>query len=174
MASVDTITPEPFACVFNNVCERLYLYGLYVLDLAAIEKAKSIPRSEALTRVEKSAATRRPDFVLHYDPRLPSVTSIVRKHWRTMTSQDPKMLETFPDPPLVAYKVAPNLKFKLIRAKIPPTPTGRPRRRIPGMKRCGQPRCPACPYIEPGLAFKATATSYKVDLNTEADCSTTN
>ena len=83
------------------------------------------------------------------------------------------LLETFPDPPLGAYKVAPNLKSKLIRAKIP-TPTGRPRQRLPGMKRCGRPRCPACPYIETGLTFKATATSYKVDLNTEADCSTTN
>ena len=38
---------------------------------AAIENAKNIPRSEALTRVEKSTATRRPVFVLHHDPRLP-------------------------------------------------------------------------------------------------------
>ena len=66
---------------------------------AAMEKAKSIPRSEALTRVEKSAATRRPVFVLHYDPRLPSVTSIVRKHWRTMVSTDPHLKEVFPLPP---------------------------------------------------------------------------
>ena len=118
--------------------------------------------------------TQIPVFVIQYDPRLPSINNITRKHWRTMTSRDPKLQETFPDPPLVAYKVAPNLRSKLVRAKIPPTPTGRPRRRIPGMKRCGQPRCPACPYIEPGLAFKATATTYKVDLNTEADCTTTN
>ena len=40
--------------------------------------------------------------------------------------------------------------------------------------RCVKPRCTTCPYIQPGLTIKATATSYKVDLNTEEDCTTTN
>ena len=84
----------------------------------AIERAKSIPRAEALSRVEKSAVTRRPVFVLHYDPRLPSVTGIVKKHWRTMT-QDPRLKEVFPAPPLEAFKRPQNIKEKLIRSKVP-------------------------------------------------------
>ena len=31
--------------------------------------------------------------------------------------QDPKLKETFPFPPLIAYKVAPNLRSNLVRAK---------------------------------------------------------
>ena len=62
---------------------------------AAIEKAKLIPRNKALSRVEKSAATRRPVFVIYYDPILPSVTSIVKKHWRSMVTTDPHLKEVF-------------------------------------------------------------------------------
>ena len=68
-----------------------------------------------MNRVEKSAVTRRPVFVLHYDPRLPSVTGIVKKHWRTMVSTDPHLKEVFPLPPLVAYKHPPNIKDKKFR-----------------------------------------------------------
>ena len=82
----------------------------------AIEKARNIPRKEALKKVEQER-TKRPVFVMQYDPRLPSITNITRRHWRSMVSRDPKLQEVFPDPPLVAYKVAPNLRSKLIRAK---------------------------------------------------------
>ena len=105
----------------------------------AIEKARNIPRTEALKKVEKER-TKRPVFVMQYDPRLPSITNITRRHWRSMVSRDPKLQEVFPDPPLVAYKVAPNLRSKLIRAKVPPVPRTRPSRAKPGMKRCAKPR----------------------------------
>ena len=85
----------------------------------AMEKAKSISRKEALKKVKKEQQ-QRPVFVVQYDPRLPSITDIARRHWRSMVSRDPNLQEVFPDPPLVAYKVAPNLRSKLIRAKVPP------------------------------------------------------
>ena len=72
----------------------------------AILKATNIPREEALKKVRKKE-NERPVFVIQYDPRLPSISGIVKKHWRTMTSIDPKMKETFPFPPLVAYRVPP-------------------------------------------------------------------
>ena len=139
---------------------------------AAVDKSRKIPRKEALKKVERNEGQQRPIFVTQYDPRLPSITEITRKHWRSMVSMDPKMQETFPDPPLVAYKVAPNLRSKLIRAKVPTPPPARPRRTVPGMKRCAKPNCPACPYIQSGKTFKATATNYKVDLDREMDCNT--
>ena len=135
---------------------------------AAIEKAKNIPRSEALTRVEKSAETRRPVFVLHYDPRLPSITSIVRKHWRAMVNTDNHLKEVFPLPPLVAYKRPPNIKDKLIRAKVPPETQRRPSRTIPGMKRCN--KCPICPFVQDCKSVKATSTNIQVDINTSVNC----
>ena len=71
---------------------------------AAIDKAKSITRTQALSRAEKSEVTRRPVFVVHYDPRLPSISGIVKKHWRSMINTDPHLKEVSPLPPLVAYK----------------------------------------------------------------------
>ena len=140
---------------------------------AALEKARQIPRQEAIKKVEKKQQ-QRPVLVVQYDPRLPSITDIARRHWRTMVSRDPKLQQVFPEPPLVAYKVAPNLRSKLVRAKVPPAPPPRPRRQQLGMKKCGKANCPACPYIKTGKTFEATATNYKVDLTTPMDCNTTN
>ena len=61
---------------------------------AAINKAKAIPRSEALKRVVRPKTSERPVFVVKYDPRLPSVTQIVQKHWRSMVT-NPQMAEVF-------------------------------------------------------------------------------
>ena len=76
---------------------------------AALEKARLIPRKEALKKVTKSSDQKRPVFVISFDPRLPSITGIIGKHWRTM-KQDPRLNEIFPVPPLVAYKRPPNIK----------------------------------------------------------------
>ena len=101
---------------------------------AAIDRARNIPRLEALKKVIKPKTSDRPVFVIHYDPRLPSVNNILKKHYRVMI-QDPKMKEVFPDPPIIAYKRQKNLKQVLIRAKVPPE-CKRPKRKMPGMKKC--------------------------------------
>ena len=67
----------------------------------AIEKAREIPRQEAIQKVEKKQQ-QRPVLVIQYDPRLPSITDIARRHWRTMVSRDPRLQQVFPEPPLVA------------------------------------------------------------------------
>ena len=84
----------------------------------ALEKARGITRQEALKKVGKEYK-QRPVFVAQYEP---SINSIESRHWRSMLTRDPQLQEVFPDPPLVAYKVAPNLKSKLIRAKVPRAP----------------------------------------------------
>ena len=53
-------------------------------------------------------------FVVRFDRRLPSVTQITRKHWRTMV-QDPYLAE----PPLIAYTRPQTIRDRLIRAKVP-------------------------------------------------------
>ena len=62
---------------------------------SAIKKARNIPRDEALKRVYRKKSSDRPVFVISYDPRLPSIPAIIKKHWRSMT-QDPRMKEIFP------------------------------------------------------------------------------
>ena len=96
--------------------ERDYKPGL--ID-AAIEKAKAIPRDEALKKVNPEKQNKRPVFVVTYDPRLPSISNIVQKHWRTMT-KDPYLKQVFQEPPLIAYKRPKNIKDLIIKAKIPP------------------------------------------------------
>ena len=136
---------------------------------AAIERAKSITRIEALSRVE---VARRPVFVVHYDPRLPSIINIVKKHWRTMTSTDPHLKEVYPLPPLVAYKRPPNIKDKVIRAKVPPMAPRRPVRTQPGMKKCND--CNICPFIYTCSTIKSTSNNLTVDINTSVNCKSTN
>ena len=57
----------------------------------AIKKAAAIPRSEALKRVEKSKVSDRPVFTVMHDPRMPSYSNIMKKHWKTMVTTDPQL-----------------------------------------------------------------------------------
>ena len=86
-------------------------------------------------------------------------------------SQDPRLAEVFPLPPLVAYKRPPNIKQKLIRAKVP-APITRPKRESKGMKKCL--KCAACPFIKEGSKVKATQSNFTADINIAANCQTTN
>ena len=138
---------------------------------AAINKAKAIPRSEALKRVVRPKTSERPVFVVKYDPRLPSVTQIVQKHWRSMVT-NPQMAEVFPAPPLIAYTRPKTLKDHLIRAKVPSSK--RPKRMIPGMHKCGKFSCRICPYVSTGKIIKAKYTNAVVQLSKSFDCQTTN
>ena len=70
----------------------------------AIEKATKIPRNIAISKspvVQKQSS--RPVLAITYDPRLPCIPQILKKHWRTMVKVDPHLAEIFPLPPLTAY-----------------------------------------------------------------------
>ena len=54
----------------------------------------------------------------------------------------------------------PNIKDKLIRAKVPKNPGGRPKRNLIGMKRCQ--RCVICPFVKEGKIISATSNNFKV------------
>ena len=145
-------------------------YKAKIID-SAIEKAREIPRTQALKRVHKEKSSSRPVFVVNYDPRLPSIPGIINKHWRTMT-QDPRLKEIFPEPPLVAYKRPQNIRDKVIRSKVPPLESSRPKRNTPGMKKCH--KCAICPFVLESPLAKATATNFKININYSVDCSTKN
>ena len=103
---------------------------------AAIEKAKSIPRSEAIKKVIRKQDPDRVVFVVQYDPRLPSISNVLHKHYRTMIASDPSLKEVFPKPPMVAYKRPPTIGDKLIRSKVPKLQNRRSSRQLKGMKKC--------------------------------------
>ena len=139
--------------------DRNYNHG--IID-AAITRAKSIPRSEALKKVVKSKSSKRPVFVVRFDRRLPSVTQITRKHWRTMV-QDPYLAE----PSLKVYTRPQTIRDK-IRAKVPPAKSNS-RRVIPGMHKCGS-NCEICPFAKTQKLVKATYTNEVFHLPKHYDC----
>ena len=146
-------------------------YKAAIID-AAIKKAKAIPRAEALKKVERDAGSTRPVFVVNYHPGLPNIPTMVKKHWRAMVT-NPQMEKVFPLPPLIAYKRPPNIRDKLIRAKLPPPPPTRPKRTVPGMFRCmrkGGAPCRTCPYVKTTKVIKSTATATTVELTRHHTC----
>ena len=88
-------------------------------------------------------------------------------------TQNPHMKNIFPKPPLIAYKRPPNIRDKLIRAKIPPPPPIRPKRNIVGMHKCNKP-CSICPYIKEQKEVKAKFSDTKIQLSKSFDCNTQN
>ena len=114
---------------------------------------------------------RRPVFDVMYDPRLPALPSIVKKHWRTMVESDPHLKEVFPLPPLVAYRKPQNIRDKIIRSKIPSTPK-RIQRAVPGMTKCNN--CTICPFIKEGKSVQSTSSKCTVVINRPVNCQTKN
>ncbi len=57
-------------------------------------------------------------LALKYHPKLPSVSKILVKYWKSMT-RDNEAKDSFPKPPILAYQQPPNLKSVLCRAKLP-------------------------------------------------------
>ena len=75
------------------------------------------------------------------------------------------------NPPQSTYKRPKNIRQYLIRAKVPPALT-RPKRTLPGIKKCG--KCVTCPFVKTCKSISATATNFSVDLKTSVDCNTKN
>ena len=148
-------------------------YKLNIIN-ECIRKARAIPRNEALKDVEKEIGTPRPVFVVLYDPRMPSISRIVTKHWRTMVSTDPYLREVFPAPPLIAYKVGRNLGSQLIRARVPRPAPIREKRVMNGMHRCHKKGrgCPMCTFVLEVRMMKATATGVITQIKGELNCQT--
>jgi hypothetical protein len=138
---------------------------------AAIARARKVLRSEALKYVVKNTQSRRPVFVVSWDPRLPSIDAIQQKHWRAMVSLDPYLKETFKEPPLVAYKRVKNIRNFCIRAKVPEPGQTKQRRKLKGMKKCTN-QCLICPFIKEVKQIKGRNFTWKI--NQQISCNSYN
>jgi hypothetical protein len=149
-------------------------YTPKVID-SAIARAKAISRQQALRRVPgPQPITNRPVFVVLFDPRLPSVPRITKKHWRSMVGEENYLKSVFPEPPLVAYKRQTNIKETLIRAKLP-AESERPHRVQKGLRKCG--KCLACSYIQEGKSVKGkdySGNKFTWTIGREVSCSSIN
>jgi hypothetical protein len=132
-----------------------------------IAKVRDLDRDTILKKVLR-APNKRIVLALTYNPKLPSVPKIIKKHWRTLTN-DQKMQKIFPLPPMVAYKQPPNLKSVLCRAKLPQNK--HPKRRLVGMQPCNKP-CNVCPYITKTKSFTSNHTNKTFELKGLFTCTT--
>ena len=140
---------------------------------SALEKARKIHREEAIKKVTKNLKKpTRPVLAITYDPRLPCIPQILKRHWRTMVKADPHLAETFPLPPLTAYRRPENIRNKLIRSKIPEQQT-RQKRIVKGMKNCGK-NCAICPYVDQSKSIKASSSDYTHDIESAVTCQSCN
>ena len=138
----------------------------------ALTKARRVPREAALRKVPIKRKNKRPVFAVTFDPRLPSITSLQARHWRTMISRNQYLAEVFPSPPLTAYKRQPNLRSHLIRAKVAKAHRRYPQRYQRGMAKCNRNNCTACPFIRVGKDIEINQAKW--NLNKKFDCQSYN
>jgi hypothetical protein len=133
----------------------------------ALEKALQTERADALQKVTKKK-TDRVILAVKYHPKLPSVSKIIVKHWKTMT-RDLDAKDAFPKPPMVAYRQPPNLRSVLCRARLPNQKNTK--RNVLGVQRCYKP-CKICPYILNSKEFFSTHTNEKFQIKGRYNCNT--
>ena len=75
---------------------------------------------------------------------------------------------------MVAYKRPKNIKDYLIKTKLPPPTSNRPKRILPGMFKCNKKSCVICPYVKEGKRFHSNFSSKSVEVTRHHTCEETN
>jgi hypothetical protein len=134
---------------------------------SAFTKIKTLDRNKLLER-RQNKTNNRVVLAITFNPKLPSVSQIIKKHWKSLT-KDPLMKKVFPLPPMLAFKQPPNLRKMLVRAKLPTE--NQAKRKLKGIKPCNEP-CNLCPYINTSKEIISTQTKEKFAMNDLFNCNT--
>ena len=164
--------PDSLSKRFSELRELLLSrnYSPSVID-DAISRASRVKRTDALKRVTKQTSDR-VVFALDYHPALPSISSIVKRHWSVMV-KDQHLKEVFPSPPLVSYRKPPNnsLRDLLVKSKIPQNRNNRVKT---GNKKCNKPACNTCPFFTEDTTVKSSKNNFSVPVKKLVNCETKN
>jgi hypothetical protein len=138
----------------------------------AFKRVIKIDRLEAIKRVTKTKEDTTV-LVTTYHPLMPSVSNIIKKHWKVMVDNSPEMNNVFKKPSIVAYKRQKNLQDILVRSKLPPK---RPNRVIPGFGKCDSFTCTTHAFAPPGITKKHVCnyTNMSYDITSSINCQTRN
>ena len=122
---------------------------------------------EKVAREERSDGDR-VRYTITFDPKLPYLPPILSKNWHVMVETDPRLTKAFPKPPMACLKRGPNLKDRLIRARLPPR-VGRAGTRTsdgprPGFRCCkaGRRGCSLCPFTGEASDKKSVVSQVKI------------
>ena len=139
-----------------------------------INRAADIPRHVALQPKPKTSTNRIP-FTLTYNPTLPSISSIIKKHFNILHSSN-RCKEVFPELPVVAFRRSPNLRDLLVTAKLPKLSSSNNTNTTPrGIFRCDSNRCLTCNFISHGtkeITFSSTGLTRTI--NSHITCNSKN
>ena len=139
---------------------------------AAFNRLEKVTRTEALVKVTRNAqCDNKIVFPITYDPRLPSISNSLHKHY-DLAKQDPNFVKTFPACPIVAYKRSRNLGEYLIRSKLYPVETYSMRNRN-GFVRCTKRDlgCMLCKHSKSATSHVSCKTKQKYDIKSQIRCS---
>ena len=81
----------------------------------------SKPRLELLQKSAPKEKSYSVSCITTYTPQAHIVRDTITKHWPILAS-DPTLAQLFNEPPLFVYRRGPNLRNKLVRANIKPSP----------------------------------------------------
>ena len=66
----------------------------------------------------------------------------------------------------MVFRRAPNLKYDLVRAKLPRIRT----EGVRGCSRCGKARCQVCSYMSEGSGFRCNVSGREYDIHSDFNC----
>ena len=140
---------------------------------AAFEKVKRILRESTLEKVPK-APNKRIVLSIPFDKRLPNISNILKHRWQCLVDRDPEVLEYMPEPPMVSYTRAKNIREIVIRSKVPhlqrkvrPTP--------PGFRKCAKRAdCALCLHSENAASHSCIVSGETFPITTSITCTDSN
>ena len=137
-------------------------------------------RKEALKKKErKQGNNNRIIAPFQYNPLLPKVSSVLTKHYNTMTFNNPELKEVFPEPPMAALRQGSNLRKFLCRSQLYRTSRDskfqrNTRKTANGWKKCSNP-CPVCPFTAPPKnTVHSEVSEYIHTIKTPVNCQSEN
>ena len=130
----------------------------------AAERAKSVPRSEALTLRTKAYEDTVP-LVATYHPNLPRLHSILQEHNKILNTNH--LQQAIPERHRVAFRRPKNLRDLLVSAEVT-----RPKRTnsVQGNRKCRGRGCKTCPIIQEVAEVKSNFTGEVFKLHVSATC----
>lgn len=148
----------------------------YPADLVdkQFDKALKIPRSELLSKKVKANKKVFP-LVLDYNPILPDIQNIIRRHFHLLRSS-PQMTEIFPAKSVFpAYRRTKNLKEVLAPSKFRPSSAANQTDNEGGCFKCDKNRCDLCKnFLLQTSKFQSSATGRHYPIRQKLSCSSKN
>ena len=122
---------------------------------SAFTRIKQIKRKDALKRVVKEKRPAKLTFSCKFDPRLPNINGIIKKHFDVM-SEDPYLCRVFENGCQVSYSHNRNLRDIICHARLYLVSSTPPKRERSGGHKCNS--CITCTHSKNMNSFKSHAT----------------